>query len=290
MVLVVVTVGLAAIGCASTQTVASSDAFGRATGTGQTTDASSELPQASVESIAAQAAATDTSAEADQVAKESSDQPPAIRVTKAWVAEREIEELDPWIGFNEPVFSFNRQVDRFVLKPVATAYDWAIPDTVKQSVKNAFENLGMPRRVVNNALQGKLKESGKELARFLINTTVGIAGFFDVAKNALALEKSDEDTGQTLGVWGVRPGPYLILPLLPPLTVRDGVGWAADLAMDPLNYVLPFFALFGMTAEKTVNERSLNLEFYENVEETVLDLYTAVRNGYLQRRQKAIEE
>jgi len=127
------------------------------------------------------------------------------------------------------------------------------------------------------------------LARFLLNTTIGIAGFFDVAKE-LGTEKKEADTGQTLGVYGTGPGPYLILPFLPPLTVRDGIGSVFDVALDPLNYVLPFAAIAGMKGGNVVNERSLNLELFENVEETVLDLYSAVRNAYLQRRHKAIRD
>jgi len=201
----------------------------------------------------------------------------------------EVEEYDPWLRYNEPVFSFNREFDRFVVKPVATVWDVVLPDPVQRSLGRAFDNLGMPRRLLNSLFQAKLTGAGRELARFLVNSTFGLAGFFDVAKE-MGIEKSDEDTGQTLGVWGLGPGPYLILPFLPPLTVRDGVGWVADLAMDPLNYVLPFPALAGMTGGRTVNDRSLNLELYQNVEETVLDLYTAVRNGYLQRRAKQIRE
>lgn len=201
----------------------------------------------------------------------------------------EVEEYDPWLPFNEPVFSFNRQFDRVLVKPLATVWDTVVPDPVQRSLGRAFDNLGMPRRFLNSLFQAKLVGAGRELARFLLNTTFGIAGFFDVAKE-MGIEKSDEDTGQTLGVYGVGPGPYLILPFLPPLTVRDGIGWAADLAMDPLNYILPFPALAGTTGGKTINDRSLNLELYQNVEETVLDLYTAVRNGYLQRRAKAIRE
>lgn len=269
MVLLLVAVGLAAIGCASVGS----------------TMPSGKLP-------ASQTAADGVFEEVVQVAsgEDASDRPLTISVTKEWNPEREIEEYDPLQPFNENVFSFNRQFDRFILKPAATAYDWVIPNPVRRSIKNAFDNLGMPRRVVNNLLQAKFRETGRELARFLINTTVGVAGLFDVAKAVFVLEKSDEDTGQTLGVWGVGHGPYLILPLLPPLSVRDGVGAVVDLALDPLNYVLPVAALGGMTAGKTVNERSVNLELYENVEETVLDLYSAVRNAYLQRRQRAIEE
>ena len=204
--------------------------------------------------------------------------------------QEEGEEYDPWEPYNEKMFSFNHDVfDRFVLKPVATAWNWVLPNAVQRSLGNAIDNLAMPRRLVNNLLQLKFKGAGYEVTRFLLNTTIGIGGIFDIAKEA-EVPRSDEDTGQTLGVYGVGPGPYLILPFLPPLTVRDGIGFAADLAMDPLNYVIPFAATASKTAGQTVNDRSQNLELFESVEENVLDLYSAVRNAYLQRRQKAIQE
>ena len=201
----------------------------------------------------------------------------------------EIAEYDPWESFNEKMFALNRQLDRFVLKPMATVWNTLVPDPVQRSLRNAFDNLGMPRRVVNNLLQRKVNGAGWELARFLANTTMGIGGFFDVAEE-LGIPKSDEDTGQTLAVYGAGPGPYLVLPFLPPLTVRDGIGFGIDGLMDPLSYFIPFAASAGRTGGRIVNERSLNLELFEGVEETVLDLYTAVRNAYLQRRQKAIAE
>jgi len=204
--------------------------------------------------------------------------------------EEEIEEYDPWEPYNEKMFSFNHDVfDRFILKPLATAWDTILPDAVQRSLGNVFENLAMPRRVVNNLLQLKFKGAGYEVTRFLLNSTIGIGGIFDIAKEA-EVPRSDEDTGQTLGVYGVGPGPYLILPFLPPLTVRDGIGFAADAAMDPLSYVIPFAAVAGTAAGKTVNDRSQNLEFFESVEENVIDLYSGVRNAYLQRRQRAIQE
>lgn len=205
-------------------------------------------------------------------------------------AEPDVEEYDPWMPFNEETFAFNHQLDRFVLKPAARVWDKVLPGQVQRSLKSAFENLGMPRRLVNSLLQGKGGGAAREMGRFLINSTLGVAGLFDVSKSVFALEATDEDTGQTLGVWGVQPGPYLVLPLLPPFTVRDGIGGIVDLALDPLNYFLPFAALAGMTGGKTVNERSLNLELYQSVEEGVVDLYSAVRNAYLQRRQKQIRE
>lgn len=206
------------------------------------------------------------------------------------VEEPFIEEYDPWEPFNERTFSFNRKLDRLVMKPVAKAWDKVLPDPVERSLKNAFGNLSMPRRLVNNLLQLKIKGAGRELARFGLNTTLGVAGVFDVAKG-LGIEESDADTGQTLGRYGVGPGPYLVLPFLPPLTVRDGIGLAVDSALDPFTYVaFPAAALTGTGVGKRVNDRALNLELFESVEESTLDLYSGVRNAYLQRRQKAIEE
>ena len=200
-------------------------------------------------------------------------------------------DQDPWEGFNEKMFNFNREVlDRYFLKPVATAWDFLLPDLVQKSVQNFFDNLAVVRRVVNNALQGKAIGAATELARFSINSTIGVGGLFDMAKVGFGIEQSDEDMGQTLGVWGAGPGPYLVLPFLPPLTVRDGIGYAADLAMTPYIYFIPWYASIGGTTTNVVNERSLNLDRFERVAETTVDLYSAVRNAYLQRRSAAIRQ
>jgi phospholipid-binding lipoprotein MlaA len=199
-------------------------------------------------------------------------------------------DYDPWERFNEKTFWFNYDVlDRHALKPVAIV--WAkIPDPMRQGLANAFHNLAMPKRLVNEVFQARFQEAGSEVGRFLLNTTVGVAGFVDIATR-VGLEKSDADTGQTLGVYGAGPGPYLVVPLLPPLTVRDGIGYAVDSLLDPLSwFVTPFVADFGRAAGKTINARAANLKLYQDVEDTSLDLYAAVRNGYLQRRQKSIEE
>ena len=198
---------------------------------------------------------------------------------------------DPWEGFNEKMFWFNREVvDRFVLKPVATGWDFIFPDPVQRGFHNFFDNLAVVRRVVNNTLQLKLNGAGTEVARFTINSTIGLVGFFDVAKDAFGIEQKDEDTGQTFGVWGMGPGPYLVLPLLPPLTVRDGIGYAFDAAMTPYTYFIPWWGTFAGTATNTVNERSLNLDRFERVADSTVDLYGAVRNAYLQRRAAAIKQ
>jgi len=201
------------------------------------------------------------------------------------------DDYDPWQGFNEKMFFFNHDIlDRYLLKPVATGWSKVLPDCGKRGLDRAFDNLGMPKRLVNNLLQGRFRGAGREVARFGVNTTVGIVGFLDVARAQLHIEKSDADTGQTLGVYGFGPGPYLVLPTLAPLTVRDGIGYGVDGLMDPFGYVTPFLATTGMSIVKQVNERSLNLEVFQDVEDSVLDLYSAVRNGYLQRRRRWIEE
>ena len=200
-------------------------------------------------------------------------------------------DQDPWEGFNDKMFSFNREVlDRLLLKPIATGWDVLLPDLVQKSVQNFFDNLAVVRRVVNNALQGKVTGAATELARFSINTTIGVGGLFDMAKVSFCIEQSDEDTGQTLGVWGAGPGPYLVLPFLPPLTVRDGIGYAFDAAMTPYIYFAPWYASFAGTGTNIINERSLNLDRFERVAETTVDLYSAVRNAYLQRRAAAIRQ
>jgi phospholipid-binding lipoprotein MlaA len=200
-----------------------------------------------------------------------------------------IEEYDPWEPFNRRMFAFNRQLDRFVLKPVATVWDTVLPDLAQESLGNFFSNLSMPARLVNNLFQRDIEGAGREFGRFSLNLSMGVLGFFDVATE-LGIAKSGADAGQTLGVYGAGPGPYLVLPFLPPLTVRDGMGFAVDSAMQPLSYVSPFAANMGRRGVNTVNERSLNLETFEAFEEGTFDLYAAVRNAYLQRRHRAIQE
>jgi phospholipid-binding lipoprotein MlaA len=203
--------------------------------------------------------------------------------------DEEMTEYDPWESFNRKMFAVNRRLDRFVMKPVAKVWNVVVPDLVQQSLANAFDNVAMPRRLLNSLFQLKMEGAGRELARFFLNISMGIGGFFDVATE-LGIPRSEEDTGQTLGYYGVGPGPYLILPFLPPLTVRDGVGFAADGAMQPIGYVAPFAATIGMRGGEIVNDRSLNLETFDEFEQAVFDLYSAIRNAYLQRRQRLIEE
>ena len=200
------------------------------------------------------------------------------------------EDNDPWERFNEKVFEFNRQADRFVLKPVAKAYTWIVPEPFQVLIENGFDNISFVPRMVNSLLQGKWGGATRELSRFMINSTAGIGGLFDAAKY-WGIEKSREDFGQTLGVWGVSPGPYLVVPFLPPMTVRDGIGRGVDSFMNPLSYVVPFLWIgISLKLGEIVNDRALNLDLFQGFEESVVDLYSAVRHGYLRRREQLIKE
>jgi len=219
------------------------------------------------------------------------------------------EEYDPWESFNTKIFEFNRQMDRWVLKPVAKGYDFIMPDFVQVGISNMISNIRFPPRLLNNVFQGKFKGAGIELGRFLINTTIGYGGFLDLAKE-IDLVTPEEDTGQTLGFYGVKPGPYLVLPFMPPFTIRDFVGYFGDVFLNPVNWlVAPIievnnvpsviahknrttttFVQMGARVGEIVNERSRKLEKFQTGEEATLDLYTAVRNAYLQTRAKAIRE
>ncbi|MFB3145486.1 MAG: VacJ family lipoprotein [Nitrospirales bacterium] len=198
---------------------------------------------------------------------------------------------DPWESFNSEMFQFNYNMDRHLLKPAAKGYNAIIPPDVQGSIANVFHNMGFISRFLNSLFQGKYGRAGIETKRFLINSTIGVAGLFDVAKYVFDTEAPPaEDAGQTLAVYGFESGPFLVLPFMRPFTVRDAVGYAGDIVMNPLNWVIPFLPNLGINAENKMNERSLNLETFEGIEESTVDLYGAVRSGYFQRRAKDIRE
>src|SRR4030095_15170218 len=192
-------------------------------------------------------------------------------------------DYDPWQPFNERMFFFNHDIlDRYLVKPAATGWSKVAPEGARRSFARLFDNLDMPRRLVNNLMQARPLGAGRELARFAINTTVGVVGLFDVASK-LNIEPSNADAGETLAMYGFGQGPFLALPTFPPLTVRDAIGRGIDGLLDPVSYFLPFFANRAKSIVTAVNQRSLNLCLFADVEDSVLDLYTAARNGYLQR-------
>ena len=198
---------------------------------------------------------------------------------------------DPWEPFNSRSFILSYNIDRYALKPVARVYSGVVPPDVQDSLANAFDNLGFASRFLNSIFQGKFDRAGTEMQRFLLNSTLGVAGLFDVAKYMFDIEAPPaEDAGQTLAVYGMASGPYMVLPLLPPMTVRDAVGIAGDIFMNPVNYFIPFTPNLGLNAGSRVNDRAINLETFEGLEESTVDLYGAVRSGYMDRRAKDIQE
>lgn len=196
--------------------------------------------------------------------------------------------------FNQPVFEFNLKLDEYALRPVATAYDAVMPNAAQRGVQRFFKNLGIVERFANNLFQGKIPQAGQEVGRFVINTTIGGVGFLDVADEWLGWKESPEDFGQTLAVYGVPSGPYLMLPFYGPSNIRDTVGLVADGAMNPMSYFLSTIQIIavrgGMALGGGINYRSLNLDLFEDVNRYTVDLYGAVQDGYQQRRAKQIAE
>jgi phospholipid-binding lipoprotein MlaA len=190
---------------------------------------------------------------------------------------------------NRGIFWFNEQVDRWALEPVATAWDFVLPDRVQTSVRNVLRNSTFPIRTTNSLLQGKPKLAAVDFARFAVNTTVGVAGIFDPATR-FGLEHHDEDFGQTLGVWGVPSGPYLVLPLLGPSSIRDGAGLAVDSAARVWPWFAPFYVSMSVAVGTAVNERSLVLDEVDEARAASLDFYAAVRSAYLQRRRAQVAD
>jgi phospholipid-binding lipoprotein MlaA len=203
----------------------------------------------------------------------------------------EFVEHDPWEPFNETMFEFNLDLDRYVLKPVAKVWDAVVPNELKLMIARGFDNFRATARIVNSLLQAKWSRAGTETSRFLINSTLGFAGLWDIARQEFGIERPDaEDFGQTLGVWGVGPGPFLVLPVLAPTTVRDLIGRVVDGFLGPAWYFTPFVASVGLFIGDTINDRALNLDLFQGFEETTLDFYSAVRNAYLSRRARQIRD
>jgi phospholipid-binding lipoprotein MlaA len=201
---------------------------------------------------------------------------------------------DPLAPFNEKMFWFNLKLDHYVVHPVAEGYAKVAPVPVRESVGRFFDNINFIPRFANNLFQLRFPQAGGEVARFGINTTLGVAGLFDPADHWFGLKENPNDFGLTMGHYGVPSGPYLVLPGIGPSTIRDAVGYAADGSMWPLPYFVPWYIYIpagaGKTAIEAVNYRSLHLDLFEQVDRYAVDLYGAVQDGYLQRRATRLEE
>lgn len=188
------------------------------------------------------------------------------------------------------MFGFNDTLDRYALEPVARGWDYVMPDPVQRSLAHFFTNLRFPIVLANDILQGRPRAAAESLARFEINTFFGGLGFFDLATD-LGLRAQEEDTGQTLAVWGISPGPYLVLPLFGPSNPRDTVGLAGDFALGFYTYFVPVpFVTMGASAIDIVNQRSRLLDEVANAKDASLDYYVFVRNAYVQRRWRLVRD
>ncbi|MBE0604438.1 MAG: VacJ family lipoprotein [Deltaproteobacteria bacterium] len=191
---------------------------------------------------------------------------------------------DPIEPVNRAFFVFNEKAYYWVLKPVARGYNAVVAEGIRVSIRNFFNNLGTPARVANNLLQGNLRATGTELLRFAMNSTMGILGLFDTARDGFGIEQKDADLGQTLGKYGIGQGMYLVLPLLGPTTLRDGVGSLGDSYLDPVTYVDPWEAELGLRSYRAENDISLRLGMYEELTGAAVDPYISVRDFYIQNR------
>lgn len=197
---------------------------------------------------------------------------------------------DPLEPVNRVFFHFNDKLYFWVVKPASQVYSYFLADDVRMCVRDFFHNLLTPVRIVNNLLQGKLKNSGIETARFVINSTVGVAGLADPAKREFGLFVSDEDLGQTLGVYGVGSGIYICWPFFGPSNLRDTVGLIGDTFLSPLTYLTASEAGVGIGAHagKHVNNTSLTIGDYEDFKDASFDPYIALRDAYAQYRRSKI--
>lgn len=202
---------------------------------------------------------------------------------------------DPLSPFNEKMFWFNLRLDKYVIHPVASGYAKVLPTPAREAAGRMFDNFDVLPRFANNLFQLHMERAGTEVARFGINTTLGVVGLWDVADHWFGLKENPDDFGLTLGHYGVGQGPYLVLPVLGPSSIRDAVGRAADGAMNPMNYTLPYWTVAfpantGFELAQGINYRSLNLNLFEEADRYAIDLYGAVQDGYMQRRASQLKK
>ena len=208
-----------------------------------------------------------------------------------YLEEEEMEEQipDPLESINRVVFKFNDRLYFWVLKPVAKGYSAIVPEELRVLVRNFFNNVATPIRLVNNLLQFKIKSASNELIRFGINSTIGMLGLYDIAKSEMGIKMQDEDFGQTLGVWGAGPVIYINWPMLGASNVRDSLGFVGDYFLDPVNYVNPMLDRYAIKISDTVNRTSLRIGDYEDIKKDAIDPYAAIRDIYFQYRESKID-
>jgi phospholipid-binding lipoprotein MlaA len=201
-----------------------------------------------------------------------------------------IAQNDPYEPTNRAIFDFNSKIDRAVAKPIAKFYNHAVPQTARTGVHNFITNLGKPVTFGNDVLQGEIERAGQTVYRFTVNTTLGIAGFVDVA-SMIGIPEHDEDFGQTLGTYGVGEGPYLVVPFLGPNPPRDLGGIVVDYFMDPTTYITfhgsdSWYA--GVAGVSILDLRARNVDTLEQIERSSIDMYGSTRSLYRQYRNSEI--
>lgn len=202
---------------------------------------------------------------------------------------KSVDVEDPLITWNRLMYHVNDRLYYYLLKPIAEGYGAVVPELIRSGVKNFFQNLTTPVRLVNCMLQGKFDAAGSEIARFCLNSTVGLLGFGNPARNYSGMSSSNEDMGQTLGTYGITNGFYIVWPVFGPSTLRDSVGMVGDWFLNPLNYVEPREASTGLSVLNRVNSTSFQIGQYEAVKEAAFEPYIAIRDGYIAIRKKQVE-
>jgi phospholipid-binding lipoprotein MlaA len=207
------------------------------------------------------------------------------------IEENEVVTIaDPIKPWNTAMYHVNDKFYFWLLKPVSKGYSTVVPEDIRLSVSNFFENITTPIRFVSSLLQLNIKKAGNELVRFIYNTTAGVGGLADVAKTDLDIKRQDEDLGQAIGHYGVGHGFYIVWPVLGPSSLRDTVGMVGDWFLDPVYYVNPLEASLGIAAYDKVNETSFHIGDYEDLKKSAIDPYVSVRDAYIQHRKKQVEE
>jgi phospholipid-binding lipoprotein MlaA len=196
---------------------------------------------------------------------------------------------DPLESFNRAMYAFNDTLDKALIKPLAKGYRAITPAPVDKAITNFFGNLADVGSAINNLLQFKLQRAVTDVGRVLVNSTVGLLGFIDVASN-MNLQKYGEDFGQTVGAWGAGPGPYIVLPVLGPSSGRDLIGLVVDWYTDPVAYVDPSEARYGLAGLRAIDKRADLLSASRVMEEAALDPYEFVRDAYLQKRRSDVHD
>ncbi len=197
--------------------------------------------------------------------------------------------VDPFEGFNRAVFNFNDGLDRVALRPVATVYQKVLPTFVQTGIGNFFGNLADVWTSFNNLLQGKVEDGLNDMMRVVVNSTLGFGGVLDIGSEA-GLQKHKEDFGQTLGVWGVKSGPYVVLPLLGSSTLRDTLATPIDFAGDPVSYAESSRGRIAANLLRIIDVRANALDASALVEDAAIDRYEFIRDAYLQRRESKIHD